>query len=175
MARFSTELFALFTEKPTGTSTAFQPDYLYLTKFPRVWSGPVVGFGLRAPTGGGTVALALLSDDKGQPNEVLFKTELPVPSGKDSNGYSTLVTTFPEPVENQTIVWIGFRFSQQVQVPLRLDAFVGKRTAATVDFAQISGSLRNAALEDLLNDQKLGLPIVFPIFGEEYQGVSHGE
>jgi hypothetical protein len=167
MAQVSTPLFSFCTEKQTGTSTNFQPDYLYLTKFPRVWSGPVIGFGLRAPTGGGTVVLALISDEKGQPNEVLFKTELPLPSGKDDAGSTNFVTFFPEPLFGHETVWMGIRFSAPVQVPLRFDAFNGKRTAATIDFARISGSLLSTALELVVDDQKLGLPILFPIFGEQ--------
>jgi hypothetical protein len=167
MAQFSSPLFSFLTEKPKGTSATFDPDYLYLVRFPRVWYSPVLGFGLRAPSGGGTVALALVSDEKGQPNEVLFKTELALPNGKDDAGSTTFVTMFPEPVTGHETVWIGFRFSTTVQVPLGFEVFVGKRTAATIDFARISGSLLNTALEELLDDSKLGLPILFPIFGEQ--------
>jgi hypothetical protein len=167
MAQFSSPIFSFLTEKPTGTSTTFEPDYLYLIKYPRVWTSPVLGFGLRAPNGGGTVDLALVSDAKGQPNEVLFKTELPLPNGKDDGGFTTLVSIFPEPVNGQETVWLGFRFSTAVQVPLGFRVFVGKRTAATIDFARISGSLLNTGMEELLNDPKLGSPILFPIFGEQ--------
>jgi hypothetical protein len=171
MAQFSPPLIPLLTEKPTGATSGFQPDYLYLTRFLRTWSTPVGALCLRAPQGEGTVTLALISDEQDQPNEVLFKTELNLPSGKDSSGWITLVTAIPEPVYGLETFWIGFRFSASVELPVRLPSFVGKRTAATIDFAQLTGSLLDTAMEDIHDDDRLGLPILFPIFLEE---VSHG-
>jgi hypothetical protein len=173
MAQFSTPLLSLCTGKTTGTSTAFEPDYLYLIKFPRMWSGPILGLALRAPTGGGTVILTLVSDEKGQPNEVVFKTELPVPQGKDSAGHTTLIATFEEPLTAYDTFWLGLRFSAPVELPLHLPSFAGKRTAATIDFARISGSLLNTAMEDVPNDPRLGLPLLFPILVESLAGVDH--
>ncbi len=175
MAHFSTPLFSYLLEKPSGSCSTFEPDYLYLTRFPRFWSSPILGFSLRAPCGEGTVIVTIVSDEKGQPNEVLFKTELPLPSGDTDQGSTTLITICPEPINGQDIVWLGVRFSKAVQVPTRMDVFNGLRTAGAVDFARISGSLRNMAMDTLTNDTKLGLPLLFPVFGAEYGEVPHGE
>lgn len=179
MAQVSSPLIAYLKEKPTGSTTGFEPNHLYLMRFPRGWSAPIAGLSMRAPVGAGTVVLTLISDgpppdQMGEPNEVLFKTELNVPAGKDSAGYASLAVMFPEPFLYFDNFWLGFQFSDPVEVPTRLPVFNGKRTAAKMDFAKLSGSLLNTPMELLTNDDKLGAPILFPIITDVPQGVEHG-
>lgn len=165
MTPVSSSLIELLTQKPTGSSSAFQPDYLYLVKFLRTDFNPLVGIGLRTGAGGdATVTLTVVSDQKGVPDEVLFKAELSLPRGKDASGAASLVTALPEPLNEISTFWLGFRLSAPVEVFTRLPVFVGSRSAATMDYAQLQGSLLNSAFEQIVNDDKLGMPILFPIF-----------
>jgi hypothetical protein len=165
MTPVSSSLIELLTQQPTGSSSAFQPDYLYLVKFLRTDFNPLAGIGLRTGAAGdGTVMLAVVSDQRGVPNEVLFKTELSLPRGNGGAGEASLVTALPKPLNEISTFWLGFRFSTSVQVYTRLPVFVGSRSVATVDFGELTGSLLNTAFVQLVNDDTLGMPILFPIF-----------
>lgn len=176
MAHVSSPLIQLLTQKPTGSSSAFDPDYLYLLRCLRTWSSPIGGIGMRCGAASdGTVTLALISDQDGQPNEVLFKSELNLPNGKDAAASTSLISMVAEPLFAIETFWIGFRFSARVDVPLRLAAFVGNRTAAPMDYAQLTGSLLGTPMETIVNDEQLGMPILFPIYREDVWGVSRGD
>jgi hypothetical protein len=170
MARVSSPEIHLLTTKATATSSAFERDYLYLVPYKRSWSSPIVGMGLRCGASAhGTVTLALVSDTDGQPDQVLFKTEMNLPHGKDSQGTSNVLASF-DPVYMIESFWIGLRTSVQVEFPLRIGAFYGRKTTAPMDYAQITGSLLKTPTDLIVNDEKLGMPFLIPVFDESLMG-----
>ncbi len=177
MAQVSPPLISMMSEQPTGMSSAFEPEYLYLMRFPRIWSSPILGFCMRAPAGDASLALVVVSDgpderqQMGMPDEILFETVLQVSSDKESAGYSSLTVMFQQPLLGQETIWLGFRLSAPCQIPLRYPYFVGQRTVDKIDVAKLSGSLLQTPMELIWNDAKLGSPILFPIYDA---GVDHG-
>lgn len=168
MALQSSMLVDQLTQPATGTSAAFSPGFLYLTKFVRSDGYPIAAVGLRTGTSGtGTVTLTLLSDDNGVPSEVLFKTEVGFPQSKDVDVAATLVAALPKPYYGGGPFWIGFSFSSQVTIPTRMPMFSGRKSAAQLSYATLGTSLASTELDASDTDDKLGMPFLFAVFQGE--------